>query len=331
MPISNSPGNPDALLAVRDLGISFDSEDGVIHAVRGVSFTVAPGSVLGIVGESGCGKSVSCHSILRLLPQNARVSGSIVFEGRELTALDAPGMDAVRGRDIAMIFQDPAASLNPVHTIGSQIAESLRLHRGMARQAAITEALHLLDRVGIPEARRRLGEYPHQLSGGMNQRVMIAMALACRPKLLIADEPTTALDVTIQAQILDLLHELRAEFGMALILITHDLGVVAEMADTVVVMYAGAVAEQRTAAQLFDRPAHPYTAGLLASVPRIDRTNATLVPIEGTVPSPLELPPGCAFAPRCGSARDRCAAEQPAPHTINGGQVACHYPLSGQP
>jgi oligopeptide/dipeptide ABC transporter ATP-binding protein len=323
----NTGSGGDALLTVRDLAVSFDSEDGVIHAVRGVSFEVARGNVLGIVGESGCGKSVSCHSILHLLPQNARVSGSIRFEGRDLTTLDAAGMDAVRGRDIAMIFQDPSASLNPVHTVGGQIAESLQLHRGMAKREALAEAMRLLDRVGIPEARQRLGEYPHQLSGGMNQRVMIAMALACRPKLLIADEPTTALDVTIQAQILDLLHELRAEYGMALILITHDLGVVAEIADTVVVMYAGDVAEERAAADLFARPAHPYSAGLLASVPRIDRTRATLVPIEGAVPSPLALPPGCAFAPRCTAAQPDCTVQRPLPRTFGSGRVTCLHPL----
>jgi peptide/nickel transport system ATP-binding protein len=324
-----SPSSNAPLLAVRDLEVSFDSEEGVIRAVRGVSFAVARGGVLGIVGESGCGKSVSCHSILRLLPGNARVTGCIEFDGRDLTTLPPAGLDAIRGREIAMIFQDPAASLNPVHTIGSQIAESLVLHRGMERAAALTEAARLLDRAGIPEARRRLREYPHQLSGGMNQRAMIAMALACRPKLLIADEPTTALDVTIQAQILDLLQELRTEYGMALILITHDLGVVAEMADSVVVMYAGDVAEERPAAELFSRPAHPYSAGLLASVPRIDRNLEALLPIEGAVPSPLAMPPGCAFAPRCSSVRDDCNAAKPLPRPHAGGRVACLHPLAG--
>jgi oligopeptide/dipeptide ABC transporter ATP-binding protein len=326
--VSHADANTRApLLTVRDLHVAFDTEDGVVHAVRGVSFEVARGGTLGIVGESGCGKSVTCLAVLRLLPPHARVSGRIGFDGSPLDALDARAMDALRGERIAMIFQDPSASLNPVHTIGAQIAESLRLHRGMARGEAAAEAARLLDRVGIPEAKRRLASYPHQLSGGMNQRAMIAMALACRPQLLIADEPTTALDVTIQAQILDLLHELRAEYGMALVLITHDLGVVAEMADSVAVMYAGRIAEQRSSAGLYARPAHPYSAGLLHSLPRIDRTLEALAPIEGTVPSPLALPAGCAFAPRCTRARERCAVEAPPQRDLADGRVACHFPL----
>ncbi len=324
---------PDApLLEVRGLSVSFDTDDGMVHAVRDVSFTVPRGGVLGIVGESGCGKSVSCHALLKLLPGNARVTGEARFNGRDLLQLTAKELNAVRGREIAMIFQDPAASLNPVHAVGTQIAESLRLHRGMSRDAAKAEALRLLDRVGMPEARRRLGEYPHQLSGGMNQRVMIAMALACRPALLIADEPTTALDVTIQVQILNLLRDLQAEYGMALVLITHDLGVIAEMADEVAVMYAGTMVERSTATALFRAPAHPYTAGLLASVPRIDRTTAELVPIEGTVPPPFELPPGCAFQPRCRHAAGRCHEEVPQlARQVNGDapagrDVACFFP-----
>jgi oligopeptide/dipeptide ABC transporter ATP-binding protein len=321
-------GGADALLAVRDLHVSFDTEEGVVHAVRGVSFEVGRGATLGIVGESGCGKSVTCLAVLRLLAPHARVSGSVVFDGTPLTTLARGAMDRLRGERIAMIFQDPSASLNPVHTVGAQIAESLKLHRGMDRRQAAAEALRLLDRVGIPEAKRRLAAYPHQLSGGMNQRVMIAMALACRPQLLIADEPTTALDVTIQAQILDLLQELRAEYGMALILITHDLGVVAEMADTVAVMYAGRIAEQRASVDLYAHPAHPYSAGLLHSLPRIDRTLAALSPIEGAVPSPLELPAGCAFAPRCTHAQARCRTEAPPAREFPGGRVACHFPLA---
>jgi oligopeptide/dipeptide ABC transporter ATP-binding protein len=316
------------LLEVRDLDVAFDTEDGPVRAVRGVSFEVDAGRTLGIVGESGCGKSVSCHALMRLLPGNARVGGKALFEGRDLLRLSEHELDALRGRDIAMIFQDPAASLNPVHTVGAQVTETLRLHRAMSRAEARTETLRLFDRVGIPEAARRLDEYPHQLSGGTNQRVMIAMALACRPRLLIADEPTTALDVTIQAQILELLRELQTEYGMALVLITHDLGVVAEMADDVAVMYAGTVVERAPVGALFDAPSHPYTAGLLASVPRIDRTAGELVPIEGAVPPPSRLPPGCAFEPRCRRARARCRGETPAPPAAGTARgAACFFPL----
>ena len=316
-----------ALLEVRDLHVLFDTEEGVVHAVRGVSLAVGRGETLGLVGESGCGKSVSCLSILRLLPPNARIVGEAVFEGTDLLALSHRQLDRVRGRDIAMIFQDPVGSLNPVHTIGAQITESLRLHRGMNRREAQAEALRLLDRVGIPEARRRLGEYPHQLSGGMNQRAMIAMALACRPKLLIADEPSTALDVTIQAQILELLKDLQADFGMAVILVTHDLGIVAEIADRVAVMYAGMLAEEATAMDLFHSPAHPYTLGLLASIPRVDQTAASLNPIDGAVPSPLNLPPGCAFEPRCRYADERCRRELPSVDALGTTRkAACFHP-----
>src|SRR4051812_10743186 len=250
----------EALLEVSGLSVSFDTTRGPVHAVRDVSFSVRRGSVLGIVGESGCGKSVSCHALLRLLPPEAKVSGTARFQGRDLLRLPARELDTLRGAQVAMIFQDPAASLNPVHAVGRQIAETLRLHRGMDAAQARAEALRLLDRVGIPEARQRLGEYPHQLSGGMNQRGMIAMALACRPALLIADEPTTALDVTIQAQILNLLRDLQAEYGMGLVLVTHDLGVIAEMADEVAVMYAGSVVERSGVQALFHQPSHPYSA-----------------------------------------------------------------------
>ncbi len=315
------------LLEVRNLHVLFDTEDGIVHAVRGMSFAVRRGETLGLVGESGCGKSVSCLSILRLLPPNGRIVGEAMFEGTDLLTLPQPELDKVRGKDIAMIFQDPVGSLNPVHTIGTQIAESLKLHRGMDRSEAEAEALRLLGRVGIPEARRRLKEYPHQLSGGMNQRAMIAMALACRPKLLIADEPSTALDVTIQAQIIELLKDLQAEFGMAVILITHDLGIVAEIAERVAVMYAGTLAEEADALELFHAPAHPYTLGLLASIPRVDRTADSLNPIEGSVPSPLHLPPGCAFEPRCRYADDRCRREHPALAALRGTRkAACFHP-----
>jgi oligopeptide/dipeptide ABC transporter ATP-binding protein len=319
------------LLEVRDLDVFFDTEEGTVHAVRSVSLAVHAGETLGIVGESGCGKSVTCHSVLRLIPPNGEIRGEIHFEGRDLLALGPADLEKVRGRDIAMIFQEPASSLNPVHTVGSQIAESLVLHRGMSATQARAEALRLLDRVGIPEARRRLGEYPHQLSGGMNQRAMIAMALACRPKLLIADEPTTALDVTIQAQILALLKELQSEYSMAVILVTHDLGVIAETSDRVVVMYAGSVVEEAMAVDLFARPAHPYTLGLMESLPRIDRTVENLSPIEGTVPSLLAMPPGCAFAPRCRFSATRCRNALPRPEShVSGRRVACFYPRSTQ-
>ena len=320
-------GVSDALLDVRNLHVVFDSEEGAVHAVRGVSFHVGRGETLGIVGESGCGKSVSCMAVLGLLPGNSHVVGEVSFEGRDLLGLNPRALDRIRGHEIAMIFQDPAASLNPVHTIGRQIGESLRLHRGMDAREAQAETLRLLTRVGIPEAKRRMGAYPHQLSGGMNQRAMIAMALACRPKLLIADEPTTALDVTIQAQIIELLKDLQAEFGMSLILITHDLGVVAELADRVAVMYAGSVVEEADVRALFHAPSHPYTVGLLASMPRIDQTAETLYPIEGAVPSPRNLPAGCAFGPRCSFA-DAACRDAPPPLDALGERrrTACYHP-----
>ena len=317
------------LLEIRNLDLWFDTEQGRVHAVRGVSLDVRAGSTLGIVGESGCGKSVTCHSILRLTPGNGVMAGEIVFDGENLASFDEARLTKLRGREIAMIFQEPLSALNPVHTIGGQIGESLRLHQGMSADAAQAEVLRLLERVGIPEAKRRMHEYPHQLSGGMNQRAMIAMALACRPRLLIADEPTTALDVTIQAQILALLRELQSEFGMAIILVTHDLGVVAESADDVAVMYAGSVVEQASVTALFAHPMHPYTAGLLHAIPRIDTTVATLAPIEGTVPSAIDIPPGCSFAPRCPHAQPRCRQERPSLLRLDDGRVlACHFPLT---
>ena len=299
------------LLDVRNLHVVFEAEQGAVHAVRGISFSVQPGETLCIVGESGCGKSVSCMALLRLLPDGSRVFGEVSFDGRDLLKTPQRELDRIRGHEIAMIFQDPGGSLNPVHTIGRQIVESLRLHRAMNQREAEAEALRLLERVGISEARRRLAAYPHQLSGGMNQRAMIAIALACRPRLLIADEPTTALDVTIQAQIMALMQDLQAELGMSVILITHDLGVVAEMADRVAVMYAGTIVEEADVETLFEAPTHPYTAGLLASIPRIDRTAEFLLPIEGAVPTPRNLPQGCAFGPRCGFADDACRGAQP--------------------
>jgi peptide/nickel transport system ATP-binding protein len=306
------------ILEIADLRTWFFTRDGVVHAVDGVSFAVAPGETLAVVGESGCGKSVTALSTLRLIPSppGRIVGGAIRFAGRDLLELSEAAMRAIRGNEISMIFQEPMTSLNPVLTIGRQIAETLTLHQGLDRAAALDQAGAMLRMVHIPEVRRRLGEYPHQLSGGMRQRVMIAMALACNPKVLIADEPTTALDVTIQAQILDLMRELQAKIGAAIVLITHDLGVVAEMAQRVVVMYAGRKAEEAPVAALFGRPLHPYTRGLLKSVPRLGASLAgtaspRLAEIPGTVPSLREEIAGCRFAPRCALATGLCRRETP--------------------
>ncbi|MFM8991909.1 MAG: ABC transporter ATP-binding protein [Alphaproteobacteria bacterium] len=297
----------------------FYTREGVVRAVDGVSFSIAPGETLAVVGESGCGKSVTAQSILRLLPSPpARiVEGSIRFEGQDLLALDDAAMRDIRGNRIAMIFQEPMTSLNPVLTVGHQIAESLVRHQAMGRADAEARAVDMLALVGIAEPARRVREYPHQLSGGMRQRVMIAMALACNPRLLIADEPTTALDVTIQAQILDLMRDLKSKVGAAIMLITHDLGVVAEMAERVVVMYAGRKVEEAPVEELFARPLHPYTRGLLGSMPRLGAslqgdTPERLSEIAGVVPSLREPIPGCAFAPRCALATDRCRQSAPA-------------------
>ena len=305
----------EALLSVEDLRTHFFTRDGVVRAVDGVSFTVAGGETLAIVGESGCGKSVTSLSILRLIasPPGRTVGGRVVFEGRDLLRLSAREMRRIRGDAISMIFQEPMTSLNPVLTVGRQVAEVLTLHRGLSREDAERKALEMLRLVHIPEAERRIGQYPHELSGGMRQRVMIAMALACEPRLLIADEPTTALDVTIQAQILDLMRELKTRTGAAIVLITHDLGVVAEMAQRVVVMYAGRKVEEAQAGDLFARPRHPYTRGLLDSMPKLDARGESrrLAEIPGTVPSLMEPIPGCTFAPRCPYAAERCRREFP--------------------
>jgi oligopeptide/dipeptide ABC transporter ATP-binding protein len=303
----------EPLLAVRDLRVQFWTARGTIHAVNGISFDVAPGDTLGIVGESGCGKSVTALALLGILPRAGRVvGGSATFAGRDLVGLSDAELRRVRGREIAMVFQDPMTSLNPVLTIGRQIREGLETHFGMDRDAADTRAAELLDQVGIPAARRRLRDYPHQFSGGMRQRAMIAMALACEPKLLIADEPTTALDVTIQAQILELLRQLVAEHRTALMLITHDLGVVAGMCERVNVMYSGMFIETGSADELFARPRHPYTVGLLQSVPRLDaRRREKLHPIEGSPRDMLSAPAACPFAPRCRYVIDGCLAAVP--------------------
>jgi peptide/nickel transport system ATP-binding protein len=309
------PAQP--LLEVDDLKTYFYTRDGIVHAVDGVSFSVYPSETLAVVGESGCGKSVTSLSILRLIasPPGKIVNGRLLFQGRDLLGLTEDEMRKVRGNEISMIFQEPMTSLNPVLTIGNQIAEALVLHRGMTRKEAMTRATEMLTLVNIPEAARRIEQYPHQLSGGMRQRVMIAMALACNPRLLIADEPTTALDVTIQAQILDLMRGLKEKTGAAIVLITHDLGVVAEMAQRVVVMYAGRKVEEAPVEELFARPRHPYTEGLLKSIPRLEDAQAVerarLAEIPGMVPSLKEAVAGCLFAPRCAYATARCHLEYP--------------------
>jgi peptide/nickel transport system ATP-binding protein/oligopeptide transport system ATP-binding protein len=302
------------VLEIRSLRTHFLTRDGVVPAVDGVSLSVRAGETLALVGESGCGKSITALSVLRLLPAAGRVlAGSrVLFAGRDLLALSEREMRAVRGNELAMIFQEPLTSLNPVFTIGRQIGESLRLHRGLEKRAARENSVELLRRVGMARPDRIVDEYPHALSGGMRQRAMIAMALACGPQLLIADEPTTALDVTVQAQILELLRELRDGSGMAVLLITHNLGVVAEMAEQVAVMYAGQVVEQGDVNAVFDSPSHPYTAGLLRSLPRLDGRVRRLPAIPGVVPHPACLPAGCLFEPRCARAVERCRAERPA-------------------
>ncbi|MEQ9643253.1 MAG: ABC transporter ATP-binding protein [Alphaproteobacteria bacterium] len=307
----SAPG--DVLLEVSNLSTHFRSSEGVFKAVDDISFTVRRGETLGIVGESGCGKSVTSLSIMGLVPQPPGViaGGEIRFDGRDLLKLSKREMRAVRGRDISMIFQEPMTSLNPVHKIGEQIVEGILMHESVGHAAAWKRAVEMLDRVGIPSPEQRADDYPFQLSGGMRQRAMIAIALACRPKLLIADEPTTALDVTIQAQILDLLRELQEQTGTAVILITHDLGVVAELAHRIVVMYAGKVIETAAVGDLFSDPHHPYTLGLLGSVPKLHVDEERLAIIEGTVPNPYSMPDGCKFNPRCPFAGDECRRSVP--------------------
>jgi oligopeptide transport system ATP-binding protein len=320
----------DPLLSVEGLNVEFTTRRGTVYAVNGISFEIARGETLGIVGESGCGKSVTALAVLGLLARNGRVqSGRALFEGRDLIAQSDRALRRIRGREISMIFQDPMTSLNPVLTIGRQIRESLETHFDMDRKAADKRAAELLDRVGIPSADQRLRDYPHQFSGGMRQRAMIAMALACEPKLMIADEPTTALDVTIQAQILDLLRELVAEENAALILITHDLGVVAGMCERVNVMYGGMFMETGSAEQLFGSPRHPYTLGLLQSVPRLDMgRRARLHPIEGAPPNMLRAPTACPFQPRCRYEVDLSSREVPPLVEIEPGhKVACFNPV----
>ncbi|HSI33225.1 MAG: ABC transporter ATP-binding protein [Phycisphaerae bacterium] len=302
------------LLELRDLNVAFETSRGLVRPVQDVSYSIYPGQTLAVVGESGCGKSVTALSILRLIPSppGKVLGGQILFEGRDLLALSEREMQSVRGRDIAMIFQEPMTSLNPVYTIGDQIAEAVMLHQKVSARQGYEIAEQAMKDVGIADPGRRLHEYPHQMSGGMRQRVMIAMALSCKPKLLIADEPTTALDVTIQAQILELLRKLQRETGMAMLLITHDLGVVAENADAVAVMYASRVVEYATVEQIFDRPQHPYTEGLLKSVPKLGAHAQRLVSIPGMVPNPSNFPGGCKFHTRCPRTRELAARANPA-------------------
>jgi peptide/nickel transport system ATP-binding protein len=317
-----------ALLEVRDLSVEFDTEDGVVHAVGGISYTVEAGRSLGIVGESGSGKSVSSQTILGLTrAANARFSGEVLFEGRDLLTMSEQEMRAIRGEDIAMIFQDPLSSLHPFHRVGDQLVEAVRTHHDVSKPAARDRATEMLTLVGIPEPRARLDAYPHEFSGGMRQRAMIAMALINSPKLLIADEPTTALDVTVKAQILELIGRLQEETGTAVILITHDLGVVAEMTHDIAVMYAGRIVERATTGELFASPQHPYTWGLLRSIPRLDSSrDEELVPIDGRPPSLINLPSGCSFHPRCAFVRNAHRRVVPELEPVDGDpthEVAC--------
>ena len=318
------------LLEIKGLATHFFTTEGVVKAVDGVSYDLEEGETLGLVGESGCGKSVSALSVMRLIPwpPGKIVGGEVLFEGKNLLDLPDSGMRRIRGNKIAMVFQEPMTSLNPVLTIGRQLTETLELHLRMGKKSAKQRAAELLQIVGIPDAERRLSQYPHQFSGGMRQRIMIAIALSCNPKLLIADEPTTALDVTIQAQILELMKTLCRDFGTALIIITHNLGVVARYADRVNVMYAGKIVERGTAREIYGDPRHPYTLGLLKSVPRLDEPRKQkLDPIEGQPPDLIDLPPGCNFRERCRFAVERCAVEEPSLMDVSNGHVSACWEL----
>ena len=318
-----------SLLQIKGLKTWFDTDDGLVHAVDGVDLAISRGETVSVVGESGCGKTVTALSVLKLIamPPGRIVDGQILWQGRDLVPLDAGEMNRIRASEIAIVFQEPMTSLNPVYTIGNQIAEVIELHQGLSRRSALDRAIEMLSLVQIPNPKRRIGDYPHHFSGGMRQRVMITMALSCNPKLLIADEPTTALDVTIQAQILDLLQDMKSRFGMSIMLITHAMGVVAEVAQRVAVMYAGKVVEEAPVARLFANPRHPYTQGLIRSIPRIDlaaERKKRLETIAGVVPKLIDPPAGCRFAPRCRFAVDECRLAQPELREIEKGhRVAC--------
>jgi peptide/nickel transport system ATP-binding protein len=301
----------ESILEVKNLKTRFKTDHGLVSVVDGIDFHIRSGETLGVVGESGCGKSVTSLSLMRLLPPNGSNEGSIRFQGKELLSISEKDMQKIRGNQISMIFQEPMTSLNPLHTVGKQISESIRLHMQVSRQEAKNKALNMLKAVGMPRAEGIYNEYPHQLSGGMRQRIMIAIAMACNPKLIIADEPTTALDVTIQAQILDLMRALKDKTGTSIMLITHDLGIVAEMCDRVLVMYAGQVVEETDVHTLFNNPKHPYTVGLLESIPHFDDDKEYLNTIPGTVPLPYQMPNGCRFAPRCQHAEAICHEQPP--------------------
>ncbi|MGW0121364.1 ABC transporter ATP-binding protein [Streptomyces sp. NPDC003327] len=319
------------LLEVRDLHVEFHTRDGVAKAVNGVDYSVDAGETLAVLGESGSGKSVTAQAVMGILdiPPGRITGGEILFQGQDLLTLKEEERRQIRGAKMAMIFQDALSSLNPVLTVGEQLGEMFRVHRGMSKKDARAKAVELMDRVRIPAARERVGQYPHQFSGGMRQRIMIAMALALEPELIIADEPTTALDVTVQAQVMDLLAELQRELNMGLILITHDLGVVADVADKIAVMYAGRIVEQAPVHEIYKSPAHPYTKGLLESIPRLDQKGHELFAIKGLPPNLLNIPPGCAFNPRCPLARDRCRTDVPPLYDVTESPVprtsACHF------
>jgi oligopeptide transport system ATP-binding protein len=316
-----------ALIEVSNLSVQFQTPDGLVTAVNDISFSLARGQTLGLVGESGSGKSQTVLALMGLLASNGRATGQALFDGQDLLTLPAPALNRIRGNRVAMIFQDPMTSLNPYLTVERQMTEVLQLHKGMSRTQARVRALQALDAVKIPEAARRVGMYPHEFSGGMRQRVMIAMALLCEPDVLIADEPTTALDVTVQAQIIALMRELQRDFGTAIVMITHDLGVVAGLCDEVMVLYGGRVMEHGSAEAIFYQPTHPYTVGLLGAVPRIEQGEHALVAIPGAPPNMARLPPGCPFSERCSLATAQCASTRPALSTLDshpGVQRACH-------